>query len=171
MQNITKQELRQKIKIELSQNKQNFEKWSKLICQNIINSEFYQKAQIVYAYMALPDEVDLSILIDDALCKNKTVYVPKVVPNSNKMIFFDYSKCQFENGSFGILENIFTTYGVDSYISRCACVIMGCSETIFYVTTVYISQTKVKKLFYAVPVALVCSFVGTIFACFLCRFM
>ena len=85
MQNITKQELRQKIKIELSQNKQNFEKWSKLICQNIINSEFYQKAQIVYAYMALPDEVDLSILIDDALCKNKTVYVPKVVPNSNKM--------------------------------------------------------------------------------------
>lgn len=104
MQNITKQELRQKIKIELSQNKQNFEKWSILICQNIINSEFYQKAQIVYAYMALPDEVDLSVLIDDALCKNKTVYVPKVVPNSNKMIFFDYSKCQFENGSFGILE-------------------------------------------------------------------
>lgn len=104
MQNITKQELRQKIKNELSQNKQHFEKWSKLICQNIINSEFYQKAQIVYAYMALPDEVDLSVLIDDALCKNKTVYVPKVVPNSNKMIFFDYSKCQFENGSFGILE-------------------------------------------------------------------
>lgn len=104
MQNITKQELRQKIKIELSQNKHNFEKWSKSICQNIINSEFYQKAQIVYAYMALPDEVDLSILIDDALCKNKTVFVPRVVPNSNKMIFFDYSKCQFENGSFGILE-------------------------------------------------------------------
>lgn len=104
MQNITKQELRQKIKIELSQNKQNFEKWSKSICQNIINSEFYQKAQIVYAYMALPDEVDLSVLIDDALSKNKTVFVPKVVPNSNKMIFFDYSKCQFENGSFGILE-------------------------------------------------------------------
>lgn len=104
MQNITKQELRQKIKNELSQNKQNFEKWSKSICKNIINSEFYQKAQIVYAYMALPDEVDLSVLIDDALCKNKTVYVPKVVPNSNKMIFFDYSKCQFENGSFGILE-------------------------------------------------------------------
>lgn len=104
MQNITKQELRQKIKNELSQNKQHFEKWSKSICQNIINSGFYQKAQIVYAYMALPDEVNLSVLIDDALCKNKTVFVPKVVPNSNKMIFFDYSKCQFENGSFGILE-------------------------------------------------------------------
>ncbi len=75
------------------------------------------------------------------------------------------------SGSYGILENIFSTYGADSYISRCACVIMGCSETIFYVATVYISQTKVKKLLYAIPVALVCSFIGTIVACLLCRIM
>ena len=75
------------------------------------------------------------------------------------------------SGSYGILENIFETYGADSFVSRCACVMMGCSETIFYVATVYISQTKVKRLFYAIPVALVCSFVGTIVACLLCRFM
>ena len=75
------------------------------------------------------------------------------------------------SGSFGILENIFVTYGADSYISRCACVIMGCSETIFYVTTVYISQTKVKKLLYAIPVALICSLIGTIVGCLLCRIM
>ncbi len=75
------------------------------------------------------------------------------------------------SGSFGILENIFTTYGADSYISRCACVIMGCSETIFYVATVYISQTKVKKLLYAIPIALICSLVGTILGCLLCRIM
>jgi len=73
------------------------------------------------------------------------------------------------SGSYGILENIFTTYGADSYISRCACVIMGCSETIFYVATVYISQTKVKKLLYAIPVALFCSLVGTILACLVCK--
>lgn len=73
------------------------------------------------------------------------------------------------SGSYGILENIFTTYGADSYISRCACVIMGCSETIFYVATVYISQTKVKKLFYAIPVALACSLIGTILACLICK--
>ena len=75
------------------------------------------------------------------------------------------------SGSYGILENIFATYGADSYISRCACVIMGCSETIFYVATVYISQTKVKKLFYAIPVALVCSLLGTIVACLICKVM
>ncbi len=75
------------------------------------------------------------------------------------------------SGSFGLLENIFTTYGADSYIARCACVIMGCSETIFYVATVYISQTKVKRLFYAIPVALVCSLIGTVLACLLCKVM
>lgn len=73
------------------------------------------------------------------------------------------------SGSFGILENIFTTYGADSYISRCACVIMGCSETIFYVATVYISQTKVKRLLYAIPVALICSLAGTVLACLVCK--
>lgn len=75
------------------------------------------------------------------------------------------------SGSYGILESIFNTYGADSYISRCACVIMGCSETIFYVATVYISQTKVKKLLYAIPVALICSLVGTILACLICKVM
>ena len=75
------------------------------------------------------------------------------------------------SGGYGILEDIFKTYGPDSYISRCACVIMGCSETIFYVATVYISKTKVKKLLYAIPVALFCSFVGTIVACLICKVM
>ena len=73
------------------------------------------------------------------------------------------------SGSYALLEYVLVTYGADSYISRCACVIMGCSETIFYVATVYFSQTKVKKLLYAIPVALLCSIVGTILACLLCR--
>ncbi len=75
------------------------------------------------------------------------------------------------SGSYALLENVLTTYGADSYISRCACVIMGCSETIFYVATVYFSQTRVKKLLYAIPVALVCSLVGTILACLICKVM
>lgn len=75
------------------------------------------------------------------------------------------------SGSYALFEDVLTTYGADSYIARCACVIMGCSETIFYVATVYLSQTKVKKLFYAIPVALLCSLVGTILACLLCKVM
>lgn len=75
------------------------------------------------------------------------------------------------SGSYALLENVLTTYGADSYIARCACVIMGCSETIFYVATVYFSQTKVKKLLYAIPVALICSIVGTLLACLICKVM
>ena len=75
------------------------------------------------------------------------------------------------SGSYALLEDVLSTYGADSYISRCACVILGCSETIFSVATIYLSKTKVKRLFYAIPVALLCSIIGTILACLLCKVM
>lgn len=75
------------------------------------------------------------------------------------------------SGSFALLNDVLINYGPDSYISRCACVILGCSETIFYVTTVYISQTKVKKLLYAIPIALICALFGSILACLLCKIL
>ena len=73
------------------------------------------------------------------------------------------------SGSYALLNDVLLQYGADSYISRCACVILGCSETIFYVTAVYTSQTKVKKLLYAIPIALLCALVGSVIACLLCK--
>ncbi len=73
------------------------------------------------------------------------------------------------SGSYAILNDVLLQYGSDSYISRCACVILGCSETIFYVTTVYTSQTKVKRLLYAIPIALIASVVGSVVACLICK--
>lgn len=73
------------------------------------------------------------------------------------------------SGSFALLSDIYTKYGADCYISRCASVIMGSSETVFYVATVYFSQTKVKKLLYAIPCALVASLVAAIVSCLICR--
>ena len=75
------------------------------------------------------------------------------------------------SGSFALLNDIYTTYGADSYIARCASVIAGSSETVFYVATVYFSGTKVKKLLYAIPCALVASFASAILSCLLCRIM
>lgn len=75
------------------------------------------------------------------------------------------------SGSYALLNDVLLQYGADSYISRCACVILGCSETIFYVTAIYLSKTKIKKLLYAIPVALICSLVGSILACLLCKIM
>lgn len=75
------------------------------------------------------------------------------------------------NGTIALLENIITEYGVDSYPARCAAVIAGATETIFYISAVYFSGCKVKKLRYAIPVALFSTFAGTVIACALCRVM
>ena len=72
-------------------------------------------------------------------------------------------------GAMGILETVFTTYGADSYISRCAAVIYGSSETVFYISTIYFSQSKAKKLGYAIPVALLSTFLGCVLGCAVLR--
>lgn len=73
------------------------------------------------------------------------------------------------SGSFALLSDIYAKYGADTYISRCASVIMGSSETVFYVATVYFSQTKVKRLLYAIPCALIASLVSAVVSCLLCK--
>ena len=75
------------------------------------------------------------------------------------------------SGSIGMLSNIFSLYGPDSYISKCACVIMSCSETTFYVVAVYFSTTRIKKLRYIIPVCLLSAFIGSILACGLCKIL
>ncbi len=68
-------------------------------------------------------------------------------------------------GAMAVLENIFTTYGADSFIGKCASVIYGSSETIFYISAVYFSGVTGKAKGYAIPVALVCTFIGYIIGC------
>ena len=97
---MTKQEIRTQIKEKLLQNKQQLNFWSHKICKNIINSDFYKSSKTVYAYMPLSDEVNLCEVIDDAILKNKAVYIPKIIPGTSKMIFYDYSKCSVKKGSF-----------------------------------------------------------------------
>ena len=73
------------------------------------------------------------------------------------------------SGSIAMLSNLFSLYGPDSYISKCASVIMSCSETTFYVVAVYFSTTKIKKLKYIIPVCLLSAFLGSIISCFICK--
>lgn len=75
------------------------------------------------------------------------------------------------SGSLGVLEKILSEYGADSYIGRCASVICGASDTVFYIVAVYLSECKEKKAPFAIPIALFSSFIGVILACFLCRYL
>lgn len=73
------------------------------------------------------------------------------------------------NGSLALLDEIYLMYGVDSYISRCGSIIAGAAETIFYITAVYFSTTKITKLRYAIPVSVFSTIIGAIVGCLLCK--
>lgn len=73
------------------------------------------------------------------------------------------------NGSLAIVKDIFIKHGADSYIGRCASVVVGASDTIFYVTAVYLSTIKVYKLRYTIPICIIASFIGSVSACLLVR--
>ena len=75
------------------------------------------------------------------------------------------------NAGYVLLRGIFSTYGVDSYVGKCASVIMGSSDTIFYVSSIYFASTSVKKTLLTIPIALICNVVCAILACFCCRFI
>ncbi len=72
------------------------------------------------------------------------------------------------SGSLALVNEIFIEYGVDSYLARCACVIYGCSETVFYIAAVYFAGTNFKGLLKPVVISLVATFASAIFACFIC---
>lgn len=75
------------------------------------------------------------------------------------------------NGTIALLQDVIDTYGVDSYVARCASVVASGSETIFYIAAVYFSTRKIKKLRYAIPVSLLCTLLCAIIGCMLCRVM
>lgn len=75
------------------------------------------------------------------------------------------------SGAIAALTDILKTYGVDSYIARCACVVYGASDTIFYIGAVYFAGLQRKKLPAAMAIALFSFILSVVLCCFLCRFM
>ncbi|MDE7083078.1 MAG: hypothetical protein K2O89_05175 [Clostridia bacterium] len=75
------------------------------------------------------------------------------------------------SGSIAYLNEIISSYGADSYITRCACVCFGSSETVFYISAVYFAKTKSKKLIVPIAAVLIGTFISTVAACLLCRIM
>lgn len=59
---------------------------SKQICQRIIDAEVFGEASVVMAFLAMPHEVDLTLLILHAWQQGKTVAVPKVSWEQRHMI-------------------------------------------------------------------------------------
>lgn len=75
------------------------------------------------------------------------------------------------SGSMAMLRELYATYGADSYIAHCASVIVSATDTVFYIVAVYFSTIKVKKLKATIPLALLSCFIGSLIACFICKFI
>ena len=73
------------------------------------------------------------------------------------------------SGSAAVLSEIFSEYGADSYIGRCASVVYASGETVFYMSAVYFAQLRKKTPAAPVVIALCANFAAVVFGCFLCR--
>jgi spore maturation protein B len=72
-------------------------------------------------------------------------------------------------GSTALVNDIFAKYGADSYAGRCAAVVAGSSDTVFYIAGIYFAGTKVRRLRFALPVALTVTVFSSVLSCLLCR--
>lgn len=106
----------------------------------------------------------LSVMFADFVSPFFSLFgIPKEL--SQLVILKNFTGC----GSLALLEDIFITYGADSYIARAGCCIAGCSEAIFYITAVFFSKSGVTRFRYAIPVGIIANFVGAVVSCFICK--
>lgn len=64
------------------------------------------------------------------------------------------------SGALGVGADLLETYGPDSYLGRCASVMLGSTETTFYTIAVYFGACGISKTRYAVPAALCADMTG-----------
>lgn len=73
------------------------------------------------------------------------------------------------SGATAIAGELMARYGADSLIGRTAAIMLGSTETTFYVIAVYFGAVRVKKARYAVTAALAADIAGFVAAAFSAR--
>lgn len=62
--------------------------------------------------------------------------------------------------TLAIMNDIFLSYGPDSYAGRLASVLQGCTDTTIYVLALYFGSIGVKKIRYSLVVGLIADLIG-----------
>ena len=66
------------------------------------------------------------------------------------------------SASLAYLNNIFNQYGPDSFIGLLSSVLQGCTDTTFYVITLYFGSIGIKKIRYSLIAGLCADLIGII---------
>lgn len=75
------------------------------------------------------------------------------------------------SAALGIFSDIAHSLGADNYATTLSAVMVGSSETTFYVLAVYFGAVGIKKLRYALIVGLLADVIGIIAAVAVCNYM
>lgn len=73
--------------------------------------------------------------------------------------------------STAIVSELFSQYGADSFIGRCASVMIGSSDTVFYIVAVYFGAVGIRYGRHTLLSALLTMLFSVFFSCFLCRLL
>lgn len=74
-------------------------------------------------------------------------------------------------GATGIMNDLLQTYGPDSMIGRMASVMMGSTETTFYVLAVYFGAVAIRRTRHAIAVGLIADISGILATVWICNLM
>jgi spore maturation protein B len=75
------------------------------------------------------------------------------------------------SGALGVMSEIITANGADSFIGRLVAVMMGSGETTFYVLAVYFGSVAVTRTRHAVPAGIVADLVSILVSLWLVQAM
>lgn len=75
------------------------------------------------------------------------------------------------SGALGIFSDIANSAGPDAYSTKLAAVMLGSSETTFYVLAVYFGAVGISKIRYALIIGLLADFIGIVAAVLVCSLM
>ncbi|NHZ63598.1 nucleoside recognition domain-containing protein [Massilia genomosp. 1] len=70
------------------------------------------------------------------------------------------------SGSKAMMIDAMTTYGVDSFVGRLACIFQGSADTTFYIVALYFGSVGIRKTRYAISCGLIADFAGIVAAIF-----
>ena len=73
------------------------------------------------------------------------------------------------SGSLGIVTELMTQHGPDSFIGRLASTMFGSTETTFYVIAVYFGSIGIRKSRHAIASGLIGDMAGLLMAVFICQ--
>lgn len=75
------------------------------------------------------------------------------------------------SGALGIFSDIANSAGADAYSTKLAAIMLGSSETTFYVLAVYFGAVGITKIRYALIIGLLADFIGIAAAVLVCNLM